>query len=644
MTQSSLFENITTYSDKFHEHEQIGPWQDAFGQQINDFAKQHISPIRTMSLFSGAGGLDVGFHDAGFDIVSAVEIESVFAASLENNIGAEKYLGSNTKVHCTDIRDFNPEYDSVDFIIGGPPCQTFSAAGARAMGVAGTKDARGNLFLEYARLLKTLNPKGFLFENVYRLVGANKGNDWQNIQVAFQEAGYRLFHRVLDTADYGVPQHRERLIIVGLREDVAEEKSFLFPAPTHGPDAPSNLPHYQSGKATHGINDLPEKTGLNGRYGHLLAEIPPGLNYSFFTEKMGHPSPIFAWRSKFSDFLYKADPAKPVRTIKAQGGQYTGPFHWDGRPFSVKELKRLQTFPDSYEILGGRGVSIQQIGNSVPPQFARILALSVIEQVFGYKIPLPLEYISPKQELTFRKRKRELTNHYKKIAKEAIAMLAPSKRTTSNDLKEIRFSISDDFGFQQNDSGDFIAESAMTKQSWRINLRNASACSGNKLAFTIKITPVSLWSLPVNEVILESYTQEENAYTAIWKAFDFLLQNQGFKADLVQLCGYYQYAPAFNAKLIMHDTIQIFENDLLNQTLPLVCSGRVTRAAYETEDLAEVLDIKATEVPVILSKLKSMGYEVRSSGTNLSIGKNTYLIPYIFPTLTPQSVQLRKKL
>ena len=240
----------------------------------------------------------------------------------------------------------------------------------------------------------------------------------------FWQAGYKIFHRILDTADYGVPQHRERLIIVGLRKDIANNKMFLFPAPTHGPDALNGSPHYSSAKALSEIkNELPKKTGLNGRYGHLLNDIQPGLNYSFFTEKMGHPSPIFAWRSKFSDFLYKADPEKPVRTIKAQGGQYTGPFHWNNRPFSIKELKRLQTFPDNYKILGGRSVAIHQIGNSVPPQFARILALAIIEQVFEYPTSISLDYLSSKQNLTFRKRKRELTYHYKKIARQAINSL-----------------------------------------------------------------------------------------------------------------------------------------------------------------------------------------------------------------------------
>ena len=87
---------------------------------------------------------------------------------------------------------------------------------------------------------------------------------------------------------------------------------------------------------------------------------------------MGHPNPIFAWRSKFSDFLYKADPTTPIRTLKASGGQYTGPFHWCNRRFTITELKRLQTFPDDYEFVGNYAIGQKQIGNSVPPQFAII--------------------------------------------------------------------------------------------------------------------------------------------------------------------------------------------------------------------------------------------------------------------------------
>lgn len=208
-------------------------WPDNFGESVKKWlSENNIPKIRTLSLFSGAGGLDIGFSDIGFDIVSSVEIEREFCKTLEMNTGEGKRF-ENSKVNCIDIREFTSEgLGQIDFIIGGPPCQTFSAAGRRANGVLGTTDARGVLFREYVRLLKELSPKGFLFENVYGIVGAQGGEAWKEIQESFSEVGYKLFFRILDAADYGVPQHRERLIIVGLKEG-----HFKFPRPTHGPDS-----------------------------------------------------------------------------------------------------------------------------------------------------------------------------------------------------------------------------------------------------------------------------------------------------------------------------------------------------------------------------------------------------------------------
>jgi DNA (cytosine-5)-methyltransferase 1 len=357
-----------------------GGWPDAFGSALGAWvARRGGLKIKTLSLFTGAGGLDIGFHDAGFEITDLVEIDERFASTLKANTGDSGRFGE-CRVHPIDIRKFHPPPGArYEFIIGGPPCQTFSAAGRRASGVRATKEKRGQLFLEYVRLLKEIQPHGFLFENVYGLTGAQKGKPWKKIKEAFESAGYTVFHRILDSADYGVPQHRERLFVVGLRRG-----QFLFPRPSHGPDSEGQRPLFAAREALARASrrgPLPGRIG--GRYKGLLEQIPPGLNYSFFTKRMGHPRPIFAWRSKFSDFLYKADPETPTRTIKAQGGLYTGPFHWDSRPFSLGELKRLQTFPDRYEISGGKMAAVHQIGNSVPPQIARILALAVREQVFS---------------------------------------------------------------------------------------------------------------------------------------------------------------------------------------------------------------------------------------------------------------------
>lgn len=264
---------------------------DEFGIQIKKWSEGNVkTEIRTLGLFSGAGGLDIGFHDVGFKIIETVELESKFVQSQIDNKKNGRYL-TETNIICQDIRNYNPNnLQNINFIIGGPPCQSFSSAGRRAAGVRGTKDARGNLFWEYVRILAFLNPAGFLFENVYGLLGAEKGTAIKKIEKAFQDVGYNISYKILDAADYGVPQHRERLIIVGTKKGV-----FKFPKPTHGVDSKNKLKHYSSQDAFHGlIMDKANQAGINGRFGHLLNEIPPGLNYSFFTEKMGHPNPIFA--------------------------------------------------------------------------------------------------------------------------------------------------------------------------------------------------------------------------------------------------------------------------------------------------------------------------------------------------------------
>ena len=155
-------------------------WPDDFGKAITNYLKDNNIPkIRTLSLFSGAGGLDIGFHDVGFDIIESVEIEEKFCQTLKLNSGKGKRF-NNSKVNCIDIREYTGKHlGNIDFIIGGPPCQTFSAAGRRANGVLGTTDARGVLFREYVRLLQELSPVGFLFENVYGIIGAQGGEAWK---------------------------------------------------------------------------------------------------------------------------------------------------------------------------------------------------------------------------------------------------------------------------------------------------------------------------------------------------------------------------------------------------------------------------------------------------------------------------------
>lgn len=610
-------------------------WPDVFASRISKFCKsKRETPIRTLSLFSGAGGLDIGFTDAGFEIVESVELEERFCQTLRANTGKNGYLG-NTKVNCIDIRDYEPECEGIEFIIGGPPCQTFSAAGRRANGVLGTNDPRGVLFKEYARVLKKLKPKGFLFENVYGIVGAENGKPWSAICKTFNDLGYTLYHRILDAADYGVPQHRERLIIVGIKDG-----EYLFPRPVFGVDSFDNAPFYSAKNAITNANvdgtEIPSH--INGRYGHLIDEIPPGLNYSFFTDHMGYPKPIFAWRSKFSDFMYKADPLMPVRTIKAQGGQYTGPFHWEGRHFSLPEYKRLQTFPDSYEIEGGRGTIIHQLGNSVPPQLARILALSIRDQIFNRDIPVMLEYLSENQTLSFRKEKAKLTKMYKEKAAQAISSMMPSdyEQPSSEDCY---LDIDDCFKITRSndDHAQYHLKADFDDKTARFTLKDHGDIDTFKNYYELQISPINNWGMPYASIFANAYGNSALSLTVLWKTIEESIARMGGAADLVQLNGYYQYKPELQIDLYSKTSTP------LDSVLFNITSGICTRRNMSTTELASIWHIQPRDVKKYAKKLKLLGFEIRNSNTNPQIPKDQWLIPYEFPTLNPMSIQLRKK-
>jgi DNA (cytosine-5)-methyltransferase 1 len=658
--QMTLFELDSPEPTQEDWHEQMltalgvapGPgWPDRFGQRLRAWLVSHgHRPIRTLSLFSGGGGLDIAFHDAGFDVLEMVEIEPRFAATLKANAREGGMLGRGV-VQCIDIREYEPPPElTVDFIIGGPPCQTFSAAGRRAAGVKGTSDPRGTLFEEYVRLLERLRPCGFLFENVYGITGADSGDPWRAIQEAFRAAGYVIQHRVLDAADYGAPQHRERLFIVGIRSDHAVD-TYLFPCPTHGPDAPKPRPFYTAGEAVRGADPTDETSLLmRGRWGRLIPGIPPGLNYSYYTREMGHPTPVFAWRSKFSDFMYKADPDSPVRTVKAQGGAYTGPFSWENRHFSTAEMKRLQTFPDEYEVIGKRQARIHQLGNSVPPQIGRILALSILDQLFGASLPFPMHYLAEHKILGFRTRKRALTEQYAEKARAAIAALSHEPRSGDTAIilpaAEVRY-ITDQFALVDDD----------IRGGLPICLRYEGDCGAVVIwgepvegqtesadfTYTVRVEPTlgTDWPIPLKAATLRGVGQEHKLLTALWKALEELIAEQHGVDDLVQLSGYYQYTPKVRARM------EIQSNDLIPNDWYILCKvvgGDGVAIQLPVATLAELWSVPQDSVLPALHSLRAMGYEVRSHNTNPQIAVGEYLIPYAFPTLTPRSVQLRKKL
>lgn len=613
-------------------------WADDFGKQLYSTLKNKIT-INTLSLFSGGGGLDIGFSDAGFNIIECVEIEKLFVETLKENAKHKPQL-SNTKITCIDIRAYIPSFKEIDFIIGGPPCQTFSAAGARAAGVKGLDDQRGTLFEEYVNLLKLLQPKGFLFENVYRIVGAQGGKAWKIIQQAFQDAGYKLYWRIIDAADYGVPQHRERLIIVGVKQG-----EFLFPYPTHGPDSEDNRAYYNAGKAVQGFDTSKYKIGINGRHGHLLNDIPPGLNYSFYTEKFGHPNPVFGWRSKFSDYLYKADPETPVRTIKAQGGQYTGPFSWENRPFSVEELKRLQTFPDDYILAGNRHVAIMQLGNSVPPQAGRILALSVLDQIFDVELPFNINYMPENMQLGFRKRKSALSKIYAAKAKAAIdAQIKAGKFKTKADissqgkitqyLKKNEIVLTDK---KTKESIIFDFEFNINKENWNFIVTEPKIVNQKQYSIKITLSETHSLILNTNTITLISLSDSHYALVALWKFLEKQVKQIAHKDDLIQLFGYYQ-SRQNNSFEFSIENKKLKDIKFWN-LVKKITNGIAIGTALHLREISEILKMNEINFIESAKKLKKIGFEIRNHNTNSQLETDYYLIPYQFPTLNERSLQ-----
>jgi len=349
-----------------------------------------------ISLFSGAGGLDLGSEATGFRTVAAVEWDDDAADTMEKNgptffpalrevIRADLYplaAGSGGGVTTQDILHAGGfgGRGRPDLLVGGPPCVAFSKSGFWLEWKRSGVDPAASLLQAYTRVLAEAKPRFFILENVYALTFNNRASKpaFTRLLQEIDAAGYKYRWQVLNAADYGVPQARPRLFIVGCGK---RDKQPELPLPTHhgmwerrSTDA-GPIPHVTTRDALADLITEPEvEEVVRGRWGHLLPEIPPGDNYLHFTSERGHPNPLFEWRSRYWSFLLKLDPSRPAPTIQARPGPNVGPFHWENRRLRVPELRRLFTFPDEFAFVGRRASVQAQIGNSVPPLLAQRVA------------------------------------------------------------------------------------------------------------------------------------------------------------------------------------------------------------------------------------------------------------------------------
>jgi DNA (cytosine-5)-methyltransferase 1 len=358
--------------------------------------------LPAISLFSGVGGLDLGVHRAGFDLRVGLEYDADSAASLRAN----HYPGHPERViersivdvptaEILEVADLRP--GEAALVVGGPPCTPFSKSGNWLEYKRTGQDPDASLLDEFARVVVEARPAAALMENVWGLSYKNHNTvPLSSLVARLTTAGYVVDWKVLNAADHGIPQLRKRLFLyatLGITPPA-------FPAPTHSGWTETSrvvdstlIPYRTSwdqiGDLEH-RDDLSEPDeAVNGRYGHLLPEIPAGDNYLFFTEKRGHPHPLFTWRGRYWTFLLKLDPARPSTTIQSQPGPYIGPFHWANRRLRQLETQRLQTFPDDYVIVAkGRRSWQHQLGNAVPPMLAEIVA-APLARVLGSRTLVP---------------------------------------------------------------------------------------------------------------------------------------------------------------------------------------------------------------------------------------------------------------
>lgn len=340
-----------------------------------------------VSLFSGAGGLDIGFKQAGFRTVYASDVWQLACDTLkENNMAEEIYCGD---VRNIDFSYLKNKYGKIDCLIGGPPCPPYSQTRHYLIGKAnGFHDERAGFAVpEYFRALEVLKPKVFFFENVDGFTFKTHQTEFDFLKNKAQELGYKIFYKVVNCANYGIPQTRKRFFCIGCLEELPD---FIFPEETHSDPSKKTdkLPWVTCGDVISEFDNITdeEKEQRPGQKDYdLLIQIPPGDNYLYFTEKRGYPEPKFKWKSRYWTFLLKLTPNRPSWTIQASFSTNQGPFHWRNRFLRIEELKRLQTFPDDYILLGDMKEQWRQIGNAVPVDMAYILASKIKEVYFDGK-------------------------------------------------------------------------------------------------------------------------------------------------------------------------------------------------------------------------------------------------------------------
>lgn len=323
--------------------------------------------VTAIELFAGAGGLALGLEKAGIKTVEHVEFDKACCETLRTN-------RPNWNVICDDIHnvDFTQFRDKVDIVTGGFPCQAFSFAGKKL----GFEDTRGTLFHEFARCVKEVNPKIFMAENVRGLVSHDKGRTLTTIINVLEALGYHTQQKILNAAYFGVGQKRERIVIVGIRNDTDIEFSY--------PNEEDKMTTLREA-----LKGCPKSDGVeySEKKKKVLALVPPGgcwvdLPEDIAKEYMGKSYYSGGGRRGMARRISWEEPCLTLTCSPSQ--KQTERCHpEETRPFTVRESARIQSFPDDWTFCGGIGDQYKQIGNAVPVEMARRIGIQLKEAVLS---------------------------------------------------------------------------------------------------------------------------------------------------------------------------------------------------------------------------------------------------------------------
>lgn len=327
--------------------------------------------VTAIELFAGAGGLALGLEQAGIKTLEHVELDKACCETLKTN-------RPNWNVVCDDIHnvDFTAYKDKVDIVTGGFPCQAFSQAGKRL----GFEDTRGTLFHEFARCIKEVHPKIFMAENVKGLLSHDNGRTLATIVSVFEDLGYTIGNRkqILNACYYGVGQKRERIVIVGIRNDI--DTTFSYPKPENKQTTLKEV-----------LKDCPKSEGISysEKKKKVFELVPPGgcwvdLPEEIAKEYMGKSYYSGGGRRGMARRISWDEPCLTLTCSPSQ--KQTDRCHPDeARPFTIREYARIQSFPDDWKFCGGIGCQYKQIGNAVPVELARRLGVQLIKAIKAIK-------------------------------------------------------------------------------------------------------------------------------------------------------------------------------------------------------------------------------------------------------------------